>query len=99
MAKELDMNMIPYEEAEGVAYSKEVFASIKGKKSLGKLAVIFCKIIIFSINLDDRSCIYQFFHINRNVVDMIIAGFSSNLDRDMRGLSRFKIFISGNGNG
>ena len=31
----LDMNMIPYEEAEGVAYSKEVFASIKGKKSLG----------------------------------------------------------------
>ena len=35
MAKELDMNMIPYEEAEGVAYSKEVFASIKGKKSLG----------------------------------------------------------------
>ena len=32
MAKELDMNMIPYEEAEGVAYSKEVFASIKGKK-------------------------------------------------------------------
>ena len=35
MAKELDMNMIPYEEAEGVAYSKEVFASIKGKKSIG----------------------------------------------------------------
>ena len=35
MAKKLDMNMIPYEEAEGVAYSKEVFASIKGKKSLG----------------------------------------------------------------
>ena len=35
MAKELDMNMIPYEEAEGIAYSKEVFASIKGKKSLG----------------------------------------------------------------
>ena len=64
-----------------------------------KFAVIFCKIIIFSINLDDRSCIYQFFHINRNVVDMIIAGFRSNLDRDMRGLSRFKIFISGNGNG
>ncbi len=35
MAKALDMNIIPYEEAEGVAYSKGVIKDVKGKKSLG----------------------------------------------------------------
>ncbi len=34
-AKGLDMNMIPYEEALGIEYSREVIKSIKGKKSLG----------------------------------------------------------------
>ncbi len=35
MAKALDMNIIPYEEAEGVVYSKGVIKDVKGKKSLG----------------------------------------------------------------
>ena len=35
MAEKLDMNIIPYEEAEGVEYSRNVIKSIKGKKSLG----------------------------------------------------------------
>ncbi|MCM1272442.1 MAG: 16S rRNA (uracil(1498)-N(3))-methyltransferase [Clostridium sp.] len=34
-AKDLDMNLIPYEEARGIAYSREVIESIRGKKSLG----------------------------------------------------------------
>ncbi len=35
MAETLEMNILPYEEAEGVAHSKAVFSEIKGKKSLG----------------------------------------------------------------
>lgn len=35
MAEKLDMNIIPYEEAEGVEYSRNIIESIKGKKSLG----------------------------------------------------------------
>ncbi|MEE0035348.1 MAG: 16S rRNA (uracil(1498)-N(3))-methyltransferase [Coprococcus sp.] len=35
MAEKLDMNIIPYEEAEGVEYSRNIIKSIKGKKSLG----------------------------------------------------------------
>ncbi len=35
MAKNLDMNIIPYEEARGMEYSRQVIADIKGKKSLG----------------------------------------------------------------
>lgn len=35
MAKSLDMNIIPYEEAKGINYSKQVISEIKGKKSLG----------------------------------------------------------------
>ncbi len=35
MAKELDMNIIPYEDAEGMEYSKKVISEIHGKKSLG----------------------------------------------------------------
>lgn len=35
MAETLEMNILPYEEAEGVAHSKAVFSGIKGKKSLG----------------------------------------------------------------
>lgn len=35
MAENLDMNIIPYEEAEGVEYSRNIIKSIKGKKSLG----------------------------------------------------------------
>ena len=35
MAKSLDMNIIPYEEAEGIEYSKKVINDICGKKSLG----------------------------------------------------------------
>ncbi len=35
MAKSLDMNIIPYEEAEGIEYSKKVIKDIRGKKSLG----------------------------------------------------------------
>ena len=34
-AKTLDMNIIPYEAAEGIEYSKEVIAAIKNKNSLG----------------------------------------------------------------
>lgn len=34
-AKALDMNIIPYEEAEGLKYSRNVIKEIKGKKSLG----------------------------------------------------------------
>lgn len=34
-AKTLDMNIIPYEEAEGIEYSRKVIDEIKGKKSLG----------------------------------------------------------------
>lgn len=34
-AKTLDMNIIPYEDAKGIEYSKEIITSIKGKKSLG----------------------------------------------------------------
>lgn len=34
-AKTLDMNLIPYEEAKGIEYSREVIKDIKGKKSLG----------------------------------------------------------------
>ena len=34
-AKFLEMNIIPYEEAKGIEYSREVIKSIKGKKSLG----------------------------------------------------------------
>lgn len=34
-AKELEMNIIPYEEAKGMEYSREVISSIKGCKSLG----------------------------------------------------------------
>lgn len=34
-AASLDMTIIPYEEAKGVKYSKEVIKSIKGKESLG----------------------------------------------------------------
>lgn len=34
-ASSLDMTIIPYEEAKGVEYSKEVIKSIKGKESLG----------------------------------------------------------------
>lgn len=34
-AKSLEMNIIPYEEAEGIEYSREVIRSIKGKKTLG----------------------------------------------------------------
>ena len=33
--KTMDMLLIPYEDARGVAYSKEIIASVKGKKSLG----------------------------------------------------------------
>lgn len=33
--KELDMLLIPYEDAKGIAHSKKVVASVKGKKSLG----------------------------------------------------------------
>ena len=35
MADKLDMNIIPYEEAEGVEYSRNIIKNIKGKKSLG----------------------------------------------------------------
>lgn len=35
MASELDMNIIPYEEAEGLEYSRRVISEIQGKKSLG----------------------------------------------------------------
>ncbi len=35
MASELDMNIIPYEEAEGLEYSRRVISDIQGKKSLG----------------------------------------------------------------
>ena len=35
MAEKLDMNIIPYEEAEGVEYSRNIIKSIKGKKSFG----------------------------------------------------------------
>lgn len=35
MAEKLDMNIIPYEEAEGVEYSRNIIKSIKGKKNLG----------------------------------------------------------------
>lgn len=35
MAEKLDMNIIPYEEAEGVEYSRNIIKRIKGKKSLG----------------------------------------------------------------
>ena len=35
MAEKLDKNIIPYEEAEGVEYSRNIIKSIKGKKSLG----------------------------------------------------------------
>ena len=35
MAEKLDMNIIPYEEAEGMEYSRNIIKSIKGKKSLG----------------------------------------------------------------
>lgn len=34
-AKTLDMNLIPYEEARGMEYSREVIKDIHGKKSLG----------------------------------------------------------------
>lgn len=34
-AKTLDMNIIPYEEAKGMEYSREVIKEIKGQKSLG----------------------------------------------------------------
>ena len=34
-AKTLDMNIIPYEEAEGLEYSRQIIRDIKGKKSLG----------------------------------------------------------------
>lgn len=34
-AADLDMVIVPYEEAKGISYSKEVISSIKGKKSLG----------------------------------------------------------------
>ena len=34
-AKTLDMNLIPYEEAKGIEYSREVVKDIKGKKTLG----------------------------------------------------------------
>lgn len=34
-AKSLDTNIIPYEEAEGLDYSRQVIKDIKGKKSLG----------------------------------------------------------------
>ncbi len=34
-AKSLDMNIIPYEEAKGMEYSRQVIKDIKGKKSLG----------------------------------------------------------------
>jgi len=34
-AKTLEMNIIPYEEAEGLEYSRNVIKEIKGKKSLG----------------------------------------------------------------
>lgn len=34
-AKTLDMNLIPYEEAKGMEYSREVIKDIHGKKSLG----------------------------------------------------------------
>lgn len=35
MAEKLDMNIISYEEAEGVEYSRNIIKSIKGKKNLG----------------------------------------------------------------
>lgn len=35
MAAKLDMNLIPYEEAKGIADSKRVIQSIKGKRTLG----------------------------------------------------------------
>lgn len=34
-AKSLDMNMIPYENADGIAYAKEVVKSVEGNKTLG----------------------------------------------------------------
>lgn len=34
-AKELDMNIIPYEDARGMEYARQVIQEIKGKKSLG----------------------------------------------------------------
>lgn len=34
-AKELDMNIIPYEEAKGMDYSRKVIEQVKGKKTLG----------------------------------------------------------------
>ncbi|MGN0435257.1 MAG: RsmE family RNA methyltransferase, partial [Wujia sp.] len=34
-AKEMDMNIIPYEEAEGMEYSRETIRNIKNKHSLG----------------------------------------------------------------
>lgn len=34
-AKELDMNLIPYENAKGIAYAKEVVASVSSCKTLG----------------------------------------------------------------
>ena len=36
-AKTLEMNIIPYEEAEGLEYSRKVIKEIKGQKSLGFL--------------------------------------------------------------
>ena len=35
MAKYLDMSIIPYEEAEGIEYSRKVLSDIKGKRTLG----------------------------------------------------------------
>lgn len=35
LAKQLDMNIIPYEEAEGMAYSREVIAKVSEQGSLG----------------------------------------------------------------
>lgn len=34
-AESLDMNIIPYEEAEGIEYSRQIISDIKGKKNLG----------------------------------------------------------------
>lgn len=34
-AKKCEMNLIPYEDAKGIAHSKEVLKGVKGKKSLG----------------------------------------------------------------
>lgn len=35
MASELDMNIIPYEEAEGIEESRQIIANVRGKRSLG----------------------------------------------------------------